>query len=950
MSRWHGLDIEAEGTGISKPLSKQVNLLGAMLGQVVAEQMGEDMLDLVESLRLRCKQAEQEDDPALRDDVKATVDDLEHRQVVQLLHIFTTFFHLVNKAEQREITRINRERARSAAGNGLPRGDSAAEVTPRPGSIDATIAQLKEQGVSFGRVVALLNQMDVQPTLTAHPTEARRQTVLQKQRRVADCLAALQDADTTPDEQEEALDELYALIRLLLATEEVREERPTVREEVQQGHYFMFGAIWDAVPTIHRDVQQALRRHYGSTADVEPFLRYRSWIGSDRDGNPNVTADVTRWTYAEQRRQTLHRYMDELRALREDLSIARSQARIPESLMASIRSDAGAVSLDTAEQRRARSEPYRIKLLYMEARLQHVLDSTDPDHLGDDPPAYDSTAFQNDLALITDCLRRSGFDEMTQTGRLHRLRVLANTFGFHMAALDVRQHSGVLEEALTIILRHAGVTDNYAALGEDEKQDVLKTEIQNPRPLVATATELPEDAAQVMETFGVIRDILHEDPAAMGSFIVSMTHAVSDLLEPMLLAKEAGIGQVADGRFQCPLDFVPLFETIQDLETAHERMAALYTDSMYAHHLAGRDGFQEVMLGYSDSNKDGGYWMANWALHQSIDKLGRTSRAHDVDLRLFHGRGGTVGRGGGHTYQAIRAMPPVVHNGRIRFTEQGEIITFRYAQPQIARRHLEQVVSAVVASTARAEGASANGQLDAVARYAIDSEPAQLMDRIAEAGMQAYRGLIDDPDWWPWYTEVTPIEQISRLPIASRPVSRSGGEVDFESLRAIPWVFAWTQARYIVPGWYGTGHALDAALEVPDALQTLQALYAEWPFFQALIDSAQREMVRARFIIARYYDDLAKSAPRSFHDMLSHDYRQAEQSILQITGQDMLFENSPVLKKSITLRNPYTDVLNLLQVRLLNDYREVPASAQDPLREALFVSINGIAAAMQSTG
>ncbi len=950
MSRWHGLDIEAEGTGISEPLSEQVNLLGAMLGQVVAEQMGEGMLDLVESLRLRCKRAEQEGAPALREEAKATIDHLEYRQVVQLLHIFTTFFHLVNKAEQREIIRINRQRAREAAGEGLPLGETAIEATPRPGSIDATIAQLSEQGVSIDRAIGLLNQMDVQPTLTAHPTEARRQTVLQKQRRVANCLAALQDADATPDEQEEALDELYALIRLLLATEEIREERPTVREEVQQGHYFMFGAIWDAVPTIHRDVQQALRRHYGTTADVEPFLRYRSWIGSDRDGNPNVTADVTRWTYAEQRRKTLRRYLDELRGLREDLSIARSQARIPEALMDSIRSDAKAIPPDDDVRRRARQEPYRLKVLYMEARLQRVLDDTNPDHLGDTPPAYDSTAFQNDLALITDCLRRSGFDEMTQTGRLHRLRVLARTFGFHMAALDVRQHSGVLEEALAILLQHADVTDEYAALDEQEKQHLLKAEIQNPRPLVAATADLPEAAARVMETFGVIRDILREDPAAMGSFIVSMTHAVSDLLEPMLLAKEAGIGQVDDGRFQCPLDFVPLFETIEDLETAHERMAALYTDSMYAHHLAGRDGFQEVMLGYSDSNKDGGYWMANWALHQSIDRLGRTSRAHDVDLRLFHGRGGTVGRGGGHTYQAIRAMPPAVHNGRIRFTEQGEIITFRYAQPQIARRHLEQVVSAVVASTARNEDMSRNGHPYPTARYATDSRPAQLMDRIADAGMKAYRGLIDDPDWWPWYTEVTPIEQISRLPIASRPVSRSGGEVDFESLRAIPWVFAWTQARYIVPGWYGTGHALGTALEEPGTLEALQTLYAEWPFFQALIDSAQREMARARFAIATYYDDLAESAPRSFHDVLGDDYQRAEEAILQITGQDALFENSPVLKKSITLRNPYTDVLNLLQVRLLSDYRAVPESAQDPLREALFVSINGIAAAMQSTG
>ncbi len=954
MSHWKGLDIETEGTGISEPLSEQVNLLGAMLGEVVKEQMGKDMLELVETLRLQCKRAEQNDDPALRDAAAETIASLEHRQVVHLLHIYTTFFHLVNKAEQREIIRINRKRARAAGGEGLPLGEPAAETTPRPESIDAMVAGLKEQGYALDEVVSLLSQLDIQPTLTAHPTEARRQTIFRKQQRIAARLADLQDADATPDEQEGALDELYALIHMLLATEEVRPERPTVKEEVEQGHYFMFGSIWDTVPKIHQDVQQALRHHYDTTADVGAFLRYRSWIGSDRDGNPNVTADVTRWTYAKQRRTTLERYLDELRTLRDDLSIARGQASIPEALLASIRRDADELDLDAAFQRRYRNEPYRLKLCFMEARLQRVLDATDADQLGEQPPDYDRAAFQQDLELVVDCLRRSGFGEMVHTGRLHRLRVLADTFGFHMAALDIRQHSGVLEDALAVLLRRAGVTDDYAALDESEKLEVLQAELQNPRPLVSNAATLPEPAAQVMSTFQVIRDILQEDPAAMGSFIVSMTHSVSDLLEPMLLAQEAGIGQVDDDGFRCPLDFVPLFETIEDLGAAHERMQALYTHPVYAHHLNARDRFQEIMLGYSDSNKDGGYWMANWALHKSIDRLGRVSAAHDVDVRLFHGRGGTVGRGGGHTYQAIRTMPQSVHNGRIRFTEQGEIITFRYALPQVARRHLEQVVSAVATSTAGAEAApsteSADGQRNGLMRLAIDSAPAELIDTIAETGMDTYRALIDDPDWWPWYTEVTPIEQISRLPIASRPVSRAGNEVDFESLRAIPWVFAWTQARYIVPGWYGTGHALDAVLDDPDALAQLQQLYAEWPFFEALIDSAQREMARARFTIAKYYDDLAETAPRSFHDQLEDDYRRAEQAILKITGQDALFENSPVLKKSIALRNPYTDVLNLLQVRLLRQHRTAPEVEREPLREALFVSLNGIAAAMQSTG
>jgi phosphoenolpyruvate carboxylase len=451
----------------------------------------------------------------------------------------------------------------------------------------------------------------------------------------------------------------------------------------------------------------------------------------------------------------------------------------------------------------------------------------------------------------------------------------------------------------------------------------------------------------------VIRAIRAVDPDAVGSYIVSMTHTVSDLLEPMLLAKEAGLGRVADGAFRCPLDMVPLFETIDDLDAADDRMETLFTHPVYAAHLEGRDGFQEIMLGYSDSNKDGGYWMANWALHKAIHNLGVVCDDNDVDLRLFHGRGGTVGRGGGRSSQAIRALPPVVHNGRIRMTEQGEIISFRYALPDIARRHVEQLVNATLTTTAEAQDDDSYEKM-LTDKVSTDSNVAAMMDRLAGQAMEAYRDLIGGGTGpgWRWYTTVTPIEHISRLPIASRPVSRaSGDEVDFDSLRAIPWVFAWTQTRYIVPGWYGTGRALSRLLEEnPDALDTLRTLYQQWPFFRGILDSAQREMARARLPIAEQYDARADTEV-SFHDTIADDYERAEDAILRITGQEALFDNSPVLQKSIRLRNPYTDVLNLLQVELLDRYRaaDVP-DEQDALGEALLLSLNGIAAAMQSTG
>ena len=452
----------------------------------------------------------------------------------------------------------------------------------------------------------------------------------------------------------------------------------------------------------------------------------------------------------------------------------------------------------------------------------------------------------------------------------------------------------------------------------------------------------------MLDVFDVIRDVKLRDDAAIGSYVVSMTHSTSDLLEVLVLAKEAGLWRLHEGRVASTLDVVPLYETIEDLDEAETRMRTIFAHPIYRKHLEARGHFQEIMLGYSDSNKDGGYWMANWALHRAQDALGRVCREHDIRFRLFHGRGGTVGRGGGRANQAILAMPPVVHNGEIRFTEQGEVISFRYALADIARRHLEQIVNAMIRSVGHP--AHRTGGYEDIA-----SDDAALMDRIARRSMQVYRELIDDPRLWHWYTQATPIEQISRLPIASRPVSRkSAGEVDFDSLRAIPWNFAWTQTRYTVPGWYGVGTALSEVIaENADNLGALQRMFKEWHFFRAVVNNAQREMARSRLEISHFYAQLAAESGTEgerFHKTIAQEHEEARKAILQITGQERLLDHNPVIQKSIFLRNPYTDVLNLLQVELLRRYRRAEESEREALREAVFLSINGIAAAVQSTG
>ncbi len=933
MHRWQGLDVEAEGTGISKPLSEQVNLLGTLLGQVIREQAGPETFDRVEELRALCKRAIADGQPALREQAAENIARLDLDQITWLLRAYTAFFHLVNQAEQQEIIRINRERAQRST------------EAPRAESIDEAVYRLKAQGYGLDQVMDLLQRLDIQPTLTAHPTEARRRSILYKQQSIAALMTALRRCDPTPEERDAILHQLHDHITVLLSTDEIRANRPTVIEEVENGLYFVRNAIWETLPQIHRDVREALRRHYGAAPAVPAFLRFRSWIGSDRDGNPNVTADVTRQTLAMQHRTALTLYLAELRELRRELSLSERQVSVPQRLYDSIREDARRYTLELHRQRQFEREPYRLKISYLMARLEAQLQALG-ETLAEPLDGYDSRRFRADLKLLADCLRETGFGDLIEHGRLGRLLIQIDTFGFHLATLDLRQHSGVHEQAVAALLRLAGVADDYAALSEDERLALLSRELANPRPLLPRHADLPETARRVMDTFAVMREITLREPAALGSFIVSMTHAVSDLLEVLLLAKEAGLWRMQDGVVDSPLDVVPLFETIEDLRDAGAFLDVLFTHPIYRKHLAARGTLQEIMLGYSDSNKDGGYWMANWALHQAQERIGLRCRHRGIDFRLFHGRGGTVGRGGGRAGQAILAMPPVVHNGRIRFTEQGEVISFRYALPEIARRHLEQIVHAMILAPAAAS-------LQDAAPPAEDAAADALMNRIAEQSMDAYRTLIHDDAFWPWYARTTPIEQISRLPIASRPVSRRGaGEVDFEGLRAIPWVFAWTQTRYMVPGWYGIGHALHTLAEQPAHRDFLRNLYAGWPFFQAVVNNAQREMARARLEIARAYAVRAadNEHPSRLHDRITDDFEHARTAILLITGQDELLDLTPVIQKSIHLRNPYTDVLNLLQIELAQRQRKGETEEADRLALALLLSVNGIAAAMQSTG
>lgn len=856
------------------------------------------------------------------DDAAGRIRGLGLDALAAALKLLTVRFHLRNKTEQLAIARVNRQRAHQATVEG-----------PRTESIDEAAQLLERRRAGLAR--AALGALDIAPTLTAHPTEARRRSMLQRQEHIGAVLESLERGAHTPEEVRGLKLDLRGSVALMLASDEVRAERLAVLEEAANGLHYLAGTIWRVIPHLHDDARQALR--LAAEEETPAFLTYRTWIGGDRDGNPLVTPETTRQALRMLRDAATRLYAGELDLLRQELSVSERQVgtmpEVRESIAADMARPGG--TLPAEATRHLAFEPLRVKLLHMLARLR-----TDD---------YAADALVADLRLIDRALRTRGL-EAAADGRLRDLLIRAKTFGRHLAAMDIREHSREHGAATEELLREAGVHAAYGALPEEAKVALLQDELAGRRPLLARQAAVSDRCARVLGTFEVVREALTLDPGCIRCVIVSMTHGVSDMLETLLLMREAGLADPAAGR--APVDVVPLLETVEDLDRGEAFLGRLLDDRAYGRYVRARGNFQEVMLGYSDSNKDGGYWVANWMLHRAQHGLARACAARGVSLRLFHGRGGSVGRGGGRANRAILAGPRASQNGRVRFTEQGEVVSFRYATGAVARRHLEQIVSAAMVGAGGADAATEAG-----AGYEPDAEARGLMERIGAASMAAYRGLVEAPEFWAWFTRVSPVEHIGRLPLASRPVMRGGGSGTLDELRAVPWVFAWTQMRYNVPGWFGVGTGLEAAFGEPGGEAAVRGWYERWPLVRLLLDNAQQELARARLEIAARYaaegegDQAAGHAPaREVHAAIAREFARTEAAILRATGQRALLDNNPLIRTLIGERNPETDVLNLIQIELLRRHRHAVGPEAERLRELIFVSINGVAAAMQSTG
>lgn len=829
-----------------------------------------------------------------------------------MLKRHTIRFHLRNKAEQVHIVRLNRHREDES-----PEG--------RPESIRNAIHTLAGQGATGDEVARLVSRLDIEPTLTAHPTESRRRAVLTKQQEIGEILFARELAGPGASRRLES--RARQTLGVLFGTDEVRSRGLDVIDEIRNGLHFLAGTIWDAVPMLYDDLTDATQACFDKPISLSrrPIVRYRSWIGGDRDGNPKVTAEVTRQSLNLMRAAASARHTEGLMALFRSLSVSERRIKVLPALAASNERDHAEAPLDPHRARHISREPFRIKIAGMLNRLADL-----------DASGYTADRLIADLELIGAALEHAGLAEVARRGPLATLLVQARTFGLHTAALDIRQHSAVHETVLDELFRAAGVVENYARLNEDQRLTLLERELASGRPLVGSQlTGLSDKAGEMLTLLDVLATMYARDARCLGSYVVSMTSDASDLLEVLVLLRERGLWRRQDGQVHSGMDVTPLFETVEDLAGGAAVMKRLFRQGPYREHLEARNQFQEIMLGYSDSNKDGGYWQSNWQLYQAQATLATVCREYDINFRFFHGRGGTVARGGGRAHRAILSSPPMSHTGSIRFTEQGEVISFRYAMPEIARRHLEQIVNAMICALAQAD-ADQPALLGAISA---------MMDDLGERSMKAYRTLIDADGFWNWFVDSSPVMHIGGMPMASRPVSRSGGSLQFTNLRAIPWVFAWTQMRYTTPGWYGIGSALqEHVLEDHDHLARCRTLYQQDGMFTTLIDNAQQEMARARLAIARWY---AGSKGAAVHQQIEREFALAESAVLAITGQTHLLDNNTVIRDLIHLRNVDTDLINVIQIELLRRWR---VQQTDDLKDAIQLSVNALAAAMQSTG
>lgn len=919
-------------------LSEDIHTLGNTLGYVIRKQAGIPIYEMEERIRALTKVRRGDGTEEIDNRLNHIINQSTIQELEQVARAFTVYFELINLAEDQHRIRTLREREREAH----PR--------PMPESIVGAIEQLRQKGVDEFEMQALLDRLHIELVFTAHPTQAKRRTVISKLHRIADMLMKKEMSrdHLLPSEEHAIKKQIRAEITSLWHTKRSRiVGKLDVTDEVRTGMLYFEQTLWQTLPHIYDEMEKALAEHYPTLTLPKRFLTYGSWIGGDRDGNPNVTAKVTAETLRLHRGLAVRLHKETATALARSLTMADLPTHNNAPLSEAIHTEDVNYDHLGFVKTRYPNEPYRLLTTVLAADLEESNKGDMVARLTGDYNVPLRLKSMQDLLyplnLMHDQLIKNGLGDVA-VAELADFRHQAQLFGLHVGCLDIRQYSEYNTQVLHELLTKLNIHTTFGTANGATRKEILSELLSQPIPDLSQLTDLSSETSETLNLFSLLnRAIRFYGKELFGPYIVSMTHGAEDILAPLLLAKWHGIclGSEEEG-----MSFAPLFETRDDLRAAPDVMDELFDHPQYSAHLQRNNHKQVVMIGYSDSNKDAGYMAANWELYQAQEMLASVCQKRGVLLSIFHGRGGTIARGGGPANRAIRSQPPQSVGGRIRITEQGEVLEERYANEALARRHLEQTVHAVLTASAPEH-------------YGLNPKPTlawrEAMDQLAHISYKTYRQLIyEDPDLLTYWQQATPIDEISRMRIGSRPAKRNAGAT-FASLRAIPWGFSWMQSRHVLPGWYGVGEALHQFGEKPGHLQLLREMYMNWPFFTVIIDNAQVSLAKADMGIAKLYATLVEDeAMRDrIFNVIQASFDLTSEWILRVTERRDLLDNYEILQKSVTRRNPYIDPLNFIQVSLLRKFRFLHEENSDKAQELLqtiFLTVNGIASGLKNTG